>query len=355
MDLFGGPLSSYDRSMSTESLLRAGAGTSARATVILVYAFMCAIWGTSWLAIKVSLQGMGPLTAVGLRFLIAGMLLFAVAVARREARPLRKLPWKLIAIYTVFTFAGDYTLVYVAETHVDSGITSVLFSTLPFFTFGFARLLTGERVDGRILLGSAGAFVGVVLISLTGGIHGSPLFALCAVGAAVAAAFATAYSKRYRSLSALTTLPPAMTIAGGGILLTGLLFEHTDWNAAVSASSLAALLYLAIAASGVAFCCMLWLLERLPAATVGMASLTFPVIAVFIGVVFGGEHFDARELLGSLLVLSGMAIALVPFPRAATVAKPVASCDKQKSRTGTNRACWSSKSSAWKDEAQANG
>lgn len=282
------------------------------AVVPAVYAGMCLIWGTTWLAIKIGLHSVGPLTGVGLRFLIAGVLLFAVAVARRELRPLRDLPWKLIAVWAVFTFTCDYTLLYVAETHVDSGLTSVLFGTLPFFTFGFARLLAGERVSPRVAVGSVGAFAGVAIISLGGGVHGSPLYALAAIGAAVAASFATAYTKRAPAAAPLSSLPYAMTIAGVGILIAGLVFERTDWHAALSPTSIGAVLYLSVAGSGIAFFCMLWLLERLPAGTIGMSSLTFPVIAITVGVFFGGEHFGARDLFGSALVIAGMAIALVP-------------------------------------------
>jgi putative membrane protein PagO len=287
---------------------------TSRVTVAAVYALICLIWGTTWLAIKIALHTVGPLTGVGLRFLIAGILLFAVAALRRELRPFSQLPWKLIAVFAIFTFACDYTLLYVAETHVDSGLTSVLFGTLPFFTFGFARLLANEPVTWRAALGCVAAFAGVAVISLGGGVHGSPLYALAAIGAAAAAAFATSYAKRAPAVSPLASLPPAMSIAGIALLGAGVLFERTDWTHAFTGASLGALLYLSVAGSGVAFFCMLWLLERLPAGTIGMSSLTFPVIALTAGVLFGGEHVGVREIAGSLLVISGMAIALVPLP-----------------------------------------
>jgi putative membrane protein PagO len=288
---------------------------NSRFGIAAVYAVMCLIWGTTWLAIKIGLHAIGPLTGVGLRFSIAGLLLFAVAALRRELRPLSQLPWKLIAVFAVFTFACDYTLLYVGETHVDSGLTSVLFGTLPFFTFGFARVLANEQLTWRAAIGAAAAFAGVAIISLGGGVHGSPLYALAPIGAALAASFATAYAKRAPSVSPLASLPPAMTIAGAAILTAGLAFERTDWALAISPASLGALLYLAVAGSGVAFFCMLWLLERLPAGTIGLSSLTFPVIALTAGALFGGEHVGMRELAGSAMVISGMAIALLPMPR----------------------------------------
>jgi drug/metabolite transporter (DMT)-like permease len=105
-----------------------------------------------------------------------------------------------------------------------------------------------------------------------------------------------------------------MTISGAGILALGLIVEHTDWRQAVSASSVGALLYLAVAGSGIAFYCMFWVLQRTSAGIVGMASLTFPVIAIAAGVLFGGEHFGTRDVAGTGLVLLGMAIALAPIP-----------------------------------------
>lgn len=287
---------------------------TSRIGIAAIYAFMCLIWGTTWLAIKIGLHTVGPLTGVGLRFLLAGVLLFGVAALRRELRPIAELPWKLIAVFGIFTFAGDYTLLYVSETHVDSGLASVLFGTLPFFTFGFARLLAGEPITWRAVLGCAAAFSGVGIIALGGSVHGSPLYALATIGAAAAAAFATAYAKRAPAVSPLASLPPAMSIAGAALLCAGLFLERTDWHHAFTGASLGALLYLAIFGSGIAFFCMLWLLERLPAGTIGMSSLTFPVIALTAGSLFGGEHIGVRELAGSALVMCGMAIALVPVP-----------------------------------------
>ena len=87
----------------------------------------------------------------------------------------------------------------------------------------------------------------------------------------------------------------------------------------MTAPSLAALLYLAIFGSGIAFFLNLWVLKRLPVWIVGMSSLVFPVIAITVGILFGGEHFGTRELLGSLLVIAGMAIALTAPQKAEEV------------------------------------
>lgn len=292
-----------------------------RLSVWLAYAGMCLIWGTTWLAIKVGLHALAPLTGVGLRFLIAGTFLYAVAAARGRVRPLNLLPWRLVLVLAALLFGLNYVLTYLAETRLDSGLVAVLFGTLPFFAFGFAHAMLGERMTPRILIGSVGAFAGVAVISLTGSAKGSPLFALAAVAAAASSAYANSYAKRNSHESPLVTLPPAMTIAGAVVLLFGLFTEHTVWSHALTGSSLAALLYLAIFGSGIAFFLLMWLLQRMTAGAVGLASLVFPVIAIIVGSLFGGEHITIRELLGSALVVFGLWIALTK-PKPANVITP---------------------------------
>src|SRR5438270_7476932 len=124
--------------------------SSNTARIWLAYAGMCVIWGTTWLAIKVGLHALGPLTGVGLRFLIAGSFLFAVAAVRGELRPPKDLPWRLIAVLATLLFGLNYVLTYTSETRLDSGLVAVLFGTLPFFAFGFAHTMLGERTTPRV-------------------------------------------------------------------------------------------------------------------------------------------------------------------------------------------------------------
>src|SRR5215469_4868114 len=168
-----------------------------RASVIGAYCAMCAIWGTTWLGIKFSLHYIPALTGVGLRFIIAGLVMYGVArvtlslskgVSRSTAS--EGMPWKLIAVLAVFLFGLNYILTYTAETRLDSGLVAVLFGTLPFFVFAFGHVLADERTTPRIWIGAVIAFAGVAAISLTGQVRGSPLFALAAIGAAVSSAFA---------------------------------------------------------------------------------------------------------------------------------------------------------------------
>lgn len=285
------------------------------ARVAFAYVAMCLIWGTTWLAIKIGLRGLGPITGVGLRFVVAGALLYSVAAATGALRPWREIPWRVVAVFASLLFGLDYVLTYTAETRLDSGLVAVLFSTLPFFNFAFGYLMIGERTSPRIWSGAAVAFAGIAVMSLSGQLRGSPLFALAAIGSAAGSAYANVYAKKHSHHAPLLTLPPSMAIAGVVLTIVGLFFERTDWHAAFAPSSLGALAYLAIFGSGVAFFLMMWLLQRVPAWSIGIASTIFPMIALVVGTLFGGEHFGWRELTGVILVLAGVGLALTgPAP-----------------------------------------
>ena len=276
--------------------------------IVAAYAGMCAIWGTTWLVIKFGLRYVPPMTGVGLRFIAAGCALgLLAALARGKREPT---PWKLVLVLAAFLFGLNYILTYAAETRLDSGLVAVLFGTLPFFMFGFGHFLAHERTTPRSWIGAVVAFGGVALISLGTQVQASPLLALAAIGAAASSAFANVYAKRHSHHAPLASLPPSMILAGIMVGTLGALTEHPNWHRAFAAPSLEALAYLAFVGSGLAFFFNIWLLHRIPAWVVGLSSLIIPVLAVAVGVLFGSEQFGIREVLGTAVVIAGIAIAL---------------------------------------------
>jgi drug/metabolite transporter (DMT)-like permease len=281
-----------------------------KGAVIGAYALMCSIWGTTWLGIKVSLRYIPPATGSGFRFIIAGLVMYALAAALGRPIDPRKLPWRLVLVFAVFLFGLNYYLNYVAETHISSGLTAVLFGVLPFFTFAFGHYLVGEKTRLLTWAGAVLAFLGVGVISYASGTHGSLWYALAVVGAALSSAFANVYAKRHSHEDPLVTLPPSMLIAGIAVTVAGLLSEPFDATRAFSAASIGALLYLACAGSALAFFLNMWLLRHIPVWVVAMSALIIPVLAVIVGIVFGGEQFGAKEAIGAALVIAGVWIAL---------------------------------------------
>lgn len=283
---------------------------SPRTAIVLAYVFMCSIWGTTWLAIKVGLEYLPPVAGAGLRFIIAGLVLFAVAGARREVPSFAKMPWKLIVVLAVFLFGLNYVCTYTAETRLSSGLVAVLFGVLPFFTFAFGHYLIGERTTPRTWIGAVLAFGGVAVISLAGDVRASLWFALAAIVAAASSGFANVYAKRHSDVDPLEVLPPAMLLAGIVMAIGGFAFEHPQLHRALELPSIAAVLYLAVFGSGIAFFLNLWLLQRIEAWVVGLSALIIPVLAVIVGITFGGEAFGVRELIGAAFVIAGIWIAL---------------------------------------------
>jgi drug/metabolite transporter (DMT)-like permease len=282
--------------------------------IVAAYAVMCAIWGTTWLAIKVALTGLSPLTGVGVRFTLAAAFLYAVGAFARQpggAKP----PLKLIVVLALTLVGGNYALTYFAETYLASGLVAVLFGTLPFFIFALGAVMEREPVSRRALAGALLALAGVVAISFTGQ-GGALIFILAALVASALSAFGNVYLKRYAHNDPLRTLPPAMLLSGLTLTVVGAFTTPIDLQRALTLPSVSATLYLAILGSGVTFYLNHWLLQRLSAWIVGLEALIIPVIAVIVGAVLAHESLGPRELAGAALVVAGVWIALCHPERA---------------------------------------
>ncbi len=289
--------------------------------IVVAYAVMCSIWGTTWFAIKIGLRGLPPVTGAGVRFIVAALFLWLLA--RAVPGPRGPAPsWRLVLILALTLFGGNYALTYYSETGLASGLVAVLFGTLPFFVFGLSAVLAKERFGPLAVVGAGLALAGVAAISLGSDTRGSLPFVLAALGASALSAFANVELKRESQADPFRTLPPAMLLSGVVMALAGSLFEHPDWARGAAPASLGAILYLGVLGSSVAFYLNHWLLQRLPTWVIGLSALIIPVIAVAVGALFAGEAFGPRELLGAGLVIAGIWLALRSPREAAPLAAP---------------------------------
>ncbi len=248
----------------------------------------------------------------GIRFILAGLFLYALAaIARvkfRHAAP----PIHLVLVLAVTMFGLNYALTYLAETHLASGLVAVVFGTMPFFIFGFAHVMVGERAGRNTIIGALLALGGVATISLVGDVRADLLYVLATLGASASSAYANVYLKRYADAEPLTTLPPAMLLAGIAMTVYGVSVEGIDVHRALAPASLGALAYLAIFGSAIAFYLNHWLLQRIDSGTMGLSALMIPVLAVVVGALFGHEVFGIRDILGALLVIVGVWLSMAP-------------------------------------------
>ena len=280
-----------------------------------VIALLIMIWGTTWAAIRVGLEGIPPLTGVALRFGSASVLLMALArwlgVPLGSGRRIHRL-WLINAI---FTFCLSYGVVYWAEQWIPSGLAAILFSTFPLFIAVMAHFhLPGERLRLPALLGLLVGCSGVAIIfsddlAALGG-EQAILAAAVFLLSPAAAAFANIVVKKYGSdvhPFTLTAVPMAMTAVIMGTLA---LFLERDRQVVFDAVSVGALLYLSVLGSAVTFSLYFWLLSSLKATRLSLITYGVPIVAVIVGIIALDEPFTPRILAGAATVLIGVALAV---------------------------------------------
>ena len=288
---------------------------SSRSLTYAALAVLILIWGTTWAVIRIGLRGLPPFTGVAMRFGIAAIVLFAVARAF-GVRPDRGRRARVLgAVNAALAFSLSYGVVYWAEQWVPSGLASVLFSTFPLMVAGLAHFaLPGERIQLASAAGILVGFLGVLVIfsedlTALGGqqaVTASIVFLLSPLAAAVANVVVKRWGKGVHPLS-LTAPPMAATAVIMGVL--AVIFERGR-QLSFDASSVGALLYLAIAGTAVTFFLYFWLLDRLPATRLSLITYGIPVVAVTVGTLGLGEPFTGRMFMGSGLVLVGVSLAV---------------------------------------------
>ena len=280
--------------------------------VILAFAAIYVLWGSTYLAIRIAVQQVPPLFAAGIRFFLAGTLLYAAMRLRGRPRPAGK-EWGTLAVLGSLMFVVTYGAVFWAEQYVPSGFTSVLEATLPLITIGLeVFVFRQQRFRWSLLMAIAVGFVGVLLLLLHNAQHVAILPCAAILGGGIA-----------WSLGAVLTralpLPKSKGITAGGEMMLGgaiLLILSASFGEMhpfphLSVKVVAALLYLVVAGSLIGFSAFVWLLGRMPATRVASHAYINPVVAVTLGYFFAGEVVTPRMLLGTALIVASVALILV--------------------------------------------
>src|SRR5881227_3361025 len=272
---------------------------------------LCIVWSSTWLAIKIGLRDLPPISFVAIRFLIAITALVAVSIGRTRLLPLCRGEYVVLAITGILMFAVNYTLLFWAELHISSGLAAVLQATIPIFGMFFAHsMLPDEPLRLHRLTGAIIALGGVTVICgrLLG--FNGPLAFWGGVGVVVGAASAAFANVLVKARS--MQLAPAMLAAWqmifgtAPLLLLGLAVDGNPVRFHWTFSSVFCLLYLAVVGSALTFLLLYWLLPRLTVAQLQSISLITPPGAVMLGWLIGGETFLVSSLLGAGLVLAGV-------------------------------------------------
>ena len=276
-----------------------------------LYGLLILIWSSTWVAIKIGLEDCPPLLGAGVRFVLAGLVLLAIAaVQRRSLRTDRSLAFVL----ALAPFAFAYGLVYWGEQYVPSGLAAVLFGVLPLYTALIgAVLLPDEPLSGRLLAGVCIAIGGLALAFLESvelgsaekAAIGATALALSPLGAAVGG---IAQKLRAAELDAVVLNGWAMLFGGLMLLPPSLLSE--DWGEfAWTGESVGSILYLALFGSAIAFVTLTVLLRQISAMAMSFLAMVLPFGALIFGALLYDESITARALGGAALVAAGLLVA----------------------------------------------
>jgi drug/metabolite transporter (DMT)-like permease len=279
-------------------------------SLVLAYAAIYLIWGTTYLAIRIAVGSIPPLLMMGARCTAAGVLLLAWAAVKGHRMTWRQRGHAVVA--GVLMFAVCYGGLAWAEQRLASGLTALLASTTPLWlvVFEWAR---GERPSAAAI---AGVVVGVAGVALLVGGAGSAVFQLAPAAAVLCSTLAWAAGSLYARprLPASLALGAGTPLVAGGVILLLLSWathELSRFHAEeVSRASLAALAYLVVFGSLVAFSAYSWLLRVVPSWRVGTYGVVNPLIAVGVGAVLAGEPITAGVVVSALVIASSVVLVL---------------------------------------------
>lgn len=290
--------------------------------IVLAFAAIYTIWGTTYLAIRIAVETIPPFLMAGTRFLLAGIMAYAFLRARGVPNP-KRLEWRSAAVIGAFLLVGGNGFVTWSEQQVPSGIAALVVATVPlwitlFDWLAFKRTRPTTKMVSGLVLG----FIGLGLLigpNLSGGATAiSGLSWMILFLAPILWSVGSLYS-RGATMPANTFMSTAMEMLAGGLLLmiAGLVTgEVSQLNVAViSTRSLLAMLYLTVFGSIVALTAYVWLLKNVHATRVATYTYVNPIIALFLGWLILSEPITTQTVVAVVIIILGVILITAKKPR----------------------------------------
>lgn len=273
---------------------------------------ICVIWGTTYLAIKIGVTDLPPMLFAGFRWIPAGIILIILMNLRGHSLPRLK-DMKHLAVVGIALIGVANGLVVVAEQWIDSGLTALLLSTLPFWMVGFESLMPkGPKINLYIIAGLVTGIIGVLILfarDLEVLIDVNLLIgALCLLAAVISWSLGSIYSK-YVKVAVHPMMGASVQMLVAGVLQTALGFllgEYSDFH--LTYDGLLAMSYLIVFGSIIGFASYIYAIEHLPLSLVSTYAYINPVIALVLGWYFLNEELTIYVLISALLILFGVTL-----------------------------------------------
>lgn len=279
---------------------------------IAIFAVLCLIWGSTWMAIKINLQAFPPFLSAGARFLLAGIVLYVILLVKKLRLPR---DWRVLYPGVVFGVLNgiSYGMVYWGEQYISSSLTAISNAVLPFFSLLFAWLMVGEKINRWKLAGLLTGFAGILVIfgdNVGAGGAADNKYAvlgqLAVLAAAVIFAFSGAHAKKHHQLLDPLRVVTVQMLASAAVLLVLAAVIEYRHPVGFSVSALLAFFYLSLLGTALAFYLYNYLLQKIEVSRIGYISFVTPVIAVFLGSWLLHEKLGLKLLVGMGFITCGI-------------------------------------------------
>ena len=288
-----------------------------RLKLIAAFASVYLVWGSTYLAIRIAIETIPPLLMAGVRFIIAGSIMYLWGRLRTNERPTR-LHWKSTAIVgLMLLLVGNGGLSW-SEKLIPSGIAALLVAVSPLWFILIDWMQGGTRPTAGVFIGLALGTLGIAILidpaDLVGGGEVSAIGATVLLLSSVCWAFGSFYSRQAK-LPASPALANGMEmlVGGVGLLVVGAVTGEVNnlHLAAITARSLFAVAYLVVFGSIIGFSSYIWLFHNTTPTRASTYAYVNPIVAVFIGWSVGGELLPTRVFLAAALIIAAVAAITV--------------------------------------------
>ena len=292
-----------------------------RGRTLALYVFLCAVWGSTWLFIKLGVRDVPPLRLAGYRMALACLMVLPFALWRSQRNVTRREAMQ-IAWNGLLQIGLAYACVFIAAQWIDSGLSALFFATFPIWVGLFAHfMLPGEPLTPRTLVAAALGLAGVAVIEAPALARAfDARFGAIAAGGALmlVSALASAYSntlvkKHLGNVSPIFNIW-GQTLVGSAFLLAGAALFERGIPARWTPTSVGALVYLALFGTALTFAGLFWLIPRVPVAVIGTIPLVDTLIAMLLGALVLGERITGQIAAGGVLILAGVFLAASRAP-----------------------------------------
>ena len=278
--------------------------TVSGARIALALAAVYLIWGSTYLGIRFALEGgFPPFLLGGIRFVIAGVLMYTVLRWRGVPAPTRP-QWRNTAVMGVLLMLLGNGMVNVAEQTVSSGMAAVAVASAPLWMGVFAAM-RGDKPTGNEWVGLGIGFVGVLWLNADSSLSASKVGMVALIVATLAWSFGSIWSRGKDLPSPFMSSAAQMLCGGVAMCIAGALTGER-FDGMPSAHGLAAFAYLIVFGSIIGFSAYIWLLHHVRPALAGSYAYVNPAIAVGLGAWLAGERFGAHELMAMGVILLGV-------------------------------------------------